>query len=506
MRKLYRLLVVAIAALAMTVGGLVFASSASATQTVVVKAKIVTSAVASAKATSASNGDSAAYSYAAAQILSKRATTRRCFWTTGTNSYFSGGKLIAYYDPVKSKVCKLKRSVWIGGRKWTHKKVGGGTSGRNCGNLFIPGYKRVSYKRVPILDVKSGAVASVAVTSTAKVGVAVKIDATLQYTYEGKTHTIHRSASDSGSDQETRSGTAQMRVYKSTSLKATKSVIDKKKVSVRSSAHAAAQKNATANAHKSALLKVDLTVVIKVHERGVVIEAQAKSCVKKGEANGVVTVTGENPNDVATVGTFTLSGREPKTANLTASGRATVTFDGFAPGSYSGTFSLGEPINKSVTFSVTVLECPDNPPPPYECPPNTKWTDIDKDGKKEEGECFEAPVFVEFREFNDLYRSLPGTPTTMNHFVTVDTPAGHSFSVTWSTVWGSFATPTKTGQDGVEVGNTYTAPSEVPPAHTDAGLAAGYDKITVTVTDNVTGQKITRSSAPFRIKEWPTTP
>lgn len=234
------------------------------------------------------------------------------------------------------------------------------------------------------------------------------------------------------------------------------------------------------------------------------VSANASACVKPGESTGVVTVNTVNNNDTAVNATFKLAGKPDQTKSVAANSSASVQFTGLAPGSYSGSVSFGAPVNKSAAFNVTVNVC--DVPPPYECPPNTKWTDIDKDGKKEEGECFEAPVFVEFREFNDLYRSLPGTPTTMNHFVTVDTPAGHSFSVTWSTVWGSFATPTKTGQDGVEVGNTYTAPSEVPPAHTDAGLAAGYDKITVTVTDNVTGQKITRSSAPFRIKEWPTTP
>ena len=120
------------------------------------------------------------------------------------------------------------------------------------------------------------------------------------------------------------------------------------------------------------------------------------------------------------------------------------------------------------------LECGDTPPPPPVTP---------------------APVFMQFREFNDLYKSLPETPTTMDHCVTVDFPEGHSGEVFWTAELGSFTTPRKTAQDGAQVCSTYTAPSE-----------AGHDTITVTATDSVSGKSVTKTSRAFVIKEWPAIP
>lgn len=231
------------------------------------------------------------------------------------------------------------------------------------------------------------------------------------------------------------------------------------------------------------------------------VDVSPVACVEPGQTRNV-TVTVSNPNDIADTARVTYRGQTSEKA-IAAHGQVTFTYANQAAGTYSGTALLVN-ASKSKSFTVTVEEC--DTPPPYSCPPGTTWTDIDKDGVREEGECFGPPTFTQFREFNDLYHSLPGQPTTMDHFVTVDTPAGHSYTITWEAVWGSFATPSKTGQDGVQVSSTYTAPSEVPPAHPEMGLSAGYDKIIVTVVDNVTGQRIVRSTAPFRIKAWPATP
>jgi hypothetical protein len=229
------------------------------------------------------------------------------------------------------------------------------------------------------------------------------------------------------------------------------------------------------------------------------MDASAGVCVAPGGTSGVINVTGTNKDNVTRTLIFTAPGKAPVEKTVSAGSTESVSFSGFAPGSYTVKVEVKE-TGKFATKTVTVIQCET---PVYNCPPGTTWTDIDKDGIREEGECFGPPTFTQFREFNDLYHSLPGMPTTMDHFVTVDTPAGHSYTITWEAVWGSFATPTKTGQDGVQVSSTYTAPSEVPPAHPDMGLAAGYDKITVTVVDNVTGQRVVRSTAPFRIKAWP---
>lgn len=99
-----------------------------------------------------------------------------------------------------------------------------------------------------------------------------------------------------------------------------------------------------------------------------------------------------------------------------------------------------------------------------------------------------APIFAQFREFNDLEVNW-----TSDHCVTVDFPDGNGGTVFWTAQYGSFATASKTAQDMVQVCSTYKAPSEVP--------AGGTDTITVTATDSVTGKSVTKSTAPFVIHE-----
>lgn len=100
-------------------------------------------------------------------------------------------------------------------------------------------------------------------------------------------------------------------------------------------------------------------------------------------------------------------------------------------------------------------------------------------------------MFVQFREPNDLEVNW-----SADHCVTVDFPSGNSGTVFWTAKYGSFATPTKSAQDMIQVCSTYKAPSEVP--------AGGTDTITVTATDGTTGLSVTKSSAPFVIN--PTAP
>lgn len=101
------------------------------------------------------------------------------------------------------------------------------------------------------------------------------------------------------------------------------------------------------------------------------------------------------------------------------------------------------------------------------------------------------PAFVQFREMNDLEVNWVD-----DHCVTIDTPAGHTATVYWEATYGSFATPQKTAQDGVQICSLYKAPSEVP--------AGGTDRITVRAVDNVTGLDVTKTTQPFVIH--PTAP
>jgi len=107
----------------------------------------------------------------------------------------------------------------------------------------------------------------------------------------------------------------------------------------------------------------------------------------------------------------------------------------------------------------------------------------------------DAPLFAQFREFNDLEVNW-----TSDHCVTVDFPKGHSGTVFWTAEFGSFATPTKPAKDMVQVCSLYKAPSEVPV------VTGGEDVITVTATDDVTGLSVMKFSKPFLIKETATHP
>jgi len=96
------------------------------------------------------------------------------------------------------------------------------------------------------------------------------------------------------------------------------------------------------------------------------------------------------------------------------------------------------------------------------------------------------PVFVQFREMNDLEVNWVD-----DHCVTVDLPAGHTATVYWDADFGSFAIPQKAAQDGVQVCSDYKAPSEVP--------ASGTDKIHVRAVDNTTDLSVQKSTQPFVI-------
>lgn len=84
----------------------------------------------------------------------------------------------------------------------------------------------------------------------------------------------------------------------------------------------------------------------------------AKACVNPGEQNGIITASGTNPNNVAAPGTLVVGGKTKQFDSVGAGQTVTWDFSGYAPGTYSGSFSLAAPINKSATFQVVVEPCP----------------------------------------------------------------------------------------------------------------------------------------------------
>ena len=402
---------------------------------------------------------------------------------TGKNGNIIGGFKWTVKRPAVLKwnrSLRLYQHVYnVYGSAWKVSKM---TLVKTCGNR-MGGHVDHMYNQVVQVRYESDVQLDIAIEANASVK--AKVEASLQCA-SGKLYGYAEASASA-------TASATIRVKSGVKVSATNA----KKIELLNQVNASAK----AKAEAEAKAKITLTCTDTPTYEAPSVDVTPVACVEPGQTRDV-TITVSNPNGSADTARVTYRGQTSEKA-IAAHGQATFTFANQAAGTYSGTALLVN-ANKSKSFTVTVEEC--EVPPPYTCPPGTSWTDIDHDGVREEGECFGPPTFTQFREFNDLYKSLPGQPTTMDHFVTVDTPAGHSYTVTWTAVWGSFAAPTKTGQDGVQVSSTYTAPSEVPPAHPGEGLSAGYDKITVTVVDNVTGQQIVRSTAPFKIKEWPATP
>jgi hypothetical protein len=91
--------------------------------------------------------------------------------------------------------------------------------------------------------------------------------------------------------------------------------------------------------------------------------ATARGCVEPGQQDGIVDILGTNPNDVAvTSSSVVFDGRPAQpTGPIGANGSVTINFGFVAPGTYTGTFTLGAPVNKTVTFQVTMASCPEQP-------------------------------------------------------------------------------------------------------------------------------------------------
>lgn len=255
-----RMILAMMAALAVIIGLLGFTPVAQAdTGKVTITAHVEAVAIANASASASATGAVSAYSFVGAQIRSKAKTTRNCFWSRGYNSTQSGW----FWDGVPSKVCKLKHPTHFAGHKVFYKKVGGGTTGRNCGNWFRPvnGPKT----KAVVLDAKAGTTATVAVKACARATVSANVAVTLGYTYNGVHKTeVQVVAVDNATASNCSSSTARVKVTKHLSLKTSGNAIAKAKASATASAKARATASAVANAEAKARVSVDLVIEIPI--------------------------------------------------------------------------------------------------------------------------------------------------------------------------------------------------------------------------------------------------
>lgn len=189
------------------------------------------------------------------------------------------------------------------------------------------------------------------------------------------------------------------------------------------------------------------------------VNANANACVKQGETSGVINAVGTNPNNVAAPGSFTLTpGSTNQVGTVAAGGTASTQFTGLGIGTYTVTFSLGAPINKSASVTVQVIKC--------DVPQGT-------------------PPEVQPDAVNQV---LKGNSRPLTAKVKV--PAGRQGVVHVVSCNGGTIT---SGQDQVVNGTGgfvtvtvgYTAPGEVPPQGFNTGCEtpAGKDRINWSVTD-----------------------
>lgn len=241
--------------------GLAPVTAHAETGKIIITAHVTATAIAQANASSSASGSASAYDYVGVEIKSK-AKTSSCYWTTGYNSVWSGGKIHWFWDGVKSKVCKIKAKK-VGGYTVKYKKVAGGTSGRNCGNYFRP--KSGPPTKAAVLDIKSKSSVEVEVSAWAKTDVSAKVAVTISYTYNGVTKTEVKMVDEAEAHGESSdSAKAKVTATKSTKVSATGAAIAKARASLKSKVEAQAKANAEASAKAQAALDVDLTIEIPI--------------------------------------------------------------------------------------------------------------------------------------------------------------------------------------------------------------------------------------------------
>jgi hypothetical protein len=337
---------------------------------VVITATVTGSAIAKATAKSLSEATGSSYAFAVAWGHSNaKIDPSQCKWSTGINTYWSGGVFHMgqdAYDPVPSHICKLVHPVVQSGHTFYWKKIGGGTSGSACGNLFIPSHQNVSYTQVVWLDVKAGTIAKVAVKSRVCVEVTVEVNVTLEYTYNGETHQITKTETATDHACKTVKDHASKRITKHTTRRASAKSVAKAKAMVRTKATARATARATVKAKAKAVAQVSVTITI--HQPSAPsVSASANGCIGPNHPTATVNVSFASSNDEDTSATVTFDSQQPKQVPLT-NGQGSTTFTVTSTGSYSGKVTVN-PSGMVATYSVNVPPCPTpvDTPPSMEC-------------------------------------------------------------------------------------------------------------------------------------------
>ncbi|MCB9820110.1 hypothetical protein H6796_02305 [Candidatus Nomurabacteria bacterium] len=261
-----------------------------------------------------------------------------CLWNMGRYNKIDLG--------FKWTVSKGDAVLVLKGRYYRHAfDLIGGKLVKNCWNFIGKKVDRYADKVVQVrynLDIEED------VTVEAKANATAKAVGTLNCT----SGTLYGEASAAS----TASASATIRVKVRGKLAA----VNAKKAELEAQVKIDAEAKAKADASAKINLKCN-DVPPPVTYQAPTVSASAGACVKPGEKTGVVTVSGANPNTTAAGGTFTLGTQSKSAGTVNAGGTASTTFTGLGVGTYSGTFALGAPVNKSATYTVTVVEC-DTPP------------------------------------------------------------------------------------------------------------------------------------------------
>jgi hypothetical protein len=222
-------------------------------------------------------------------------------------------------------------------------------SSKKCGNIIggkvdvhLDKVKQVRYEA----DVKKSATAVVVSKTMAHV--------TFGFTCpNGAAFTVDASAYGYGSASGTVSFTERTRI----------AVANSAKLSLLSTSRGDAHLDATSAA--GLLINVSAKCGTTVIVQPPTVTASARGCVDQGQTDGIVDVTGANPNNVAAPGSIVFDGRPAENVGSVAPGASvTRNFGLVGPGTYTVSFTLGAPVNKTATTQVTVLPCPDQSQPP----------------------------------------------------------------------------------------------------------------------------------------------
>lgn len=254
----------------------------------------------------------------------------KCMWSDGWNYYSQTDLSKGKHWDTHMHLCRDKKSPtgWV--------KVGGGQSGSHCWNPATPvGHKPLGLPTLgTITEVRS--FASYFGSMSAVSDLYLKIHKVCGEDTIDTTMTAHASASASVLLQLAYKAHGQAQSFKE-------------------SLRLYLQGSAEASTSVQVFIQCNSTPSYTAPS----VSASARACVQPGDTNGgIVDVVGNNPNSVAAPGSIVFDGRPAQdVGTVAAGGSASANFGYVFPGTYQVTFTLGAPVNKSATTTVTVNEC-----------------------------------------------------------------------------------------------------------------------------------------------------